>query len=376
MFQRRTTSPCGQHLSIHGCHDLGKSEKTGDAQHRSLANYSRVRHFSPFWFFGGAICKRPLNPVHSCGAVADCLITQTRVKFCSIVRPRSSGVDRGVQAAATIVSIPRECASSRVLGPHFLKRLSTYHRNPCQRIRESCQFPRRTSRHPPLQTDGQRPRHRKPARLSSGTGMTRRGFAKRLKVRAAAVAPTVPSIAGKAVTPHSVRHARALHALEATRDIRKVALWAWARKSADHGNVPAGRPGRQDRGPVGARTAGHSRRKFRGRAGSASGHVSGNPGTILWVENVIRPPPSEDRAESPERFPWKQGSRIGFRCPLAGTIPAANPAHSDRTVLHVRRLHPVSRLVNAWGGCARAFAGAVCAGSGEGARLPADRSLS
>ena len=60
---------------------------------------------------------------------------------------------------------------------------------------------------------------------SSGTGMTRRGFAKRLEVHAAAVAPTVPSIAGKVVTPHSLRHACALHTLEATRDIRKVALW-------------------------------------------------------------------------------------------------------------------------------------------------------
>ena len=35
----------------------------------------------------------------------------------------------------------------------------------------------------------------------------------------------VPSIAGKAVTPHALRHACALHTLEATSDIRQVALW-------------------------------------------------------------------------------------------------------------------------------------------------------
>ena len=35
----------------------------------------------------------------------------------------------------------------------------------------------------------------------------------------------MPSLAGKTVTPHSLRHACALHTLEATGDIRKVALW-------------------------------------------------------------------------------------------------------------------------------------------------------
>ncbi len=41
---------------------------------------------------------------------------------------------------------------------------------------------------------------------ASVTGMTRRGFAKRLKVHAEAAEPAVPSIAGRAVTPHSSRH--------------------------------------------------------------------------------------------------------------------------------------------------------------------------
>ena len=58
-----------------------------------------------------------------------------------------------------------------------------------------------------------------------GTGMTRRGFAKRLALHAQTAAHSVPSIAGKTVSPHLLRHACALHTLEATGDIRKVSLW-------------------------------------------------------------------------------------------------------------------------------------------------------
>ena len=58
-----------------------------------------------------------------------------------------------------------------------------------------------------------------------GTGMTRRGFAKRLALHAQTAAYSVPSISGKTVSPHLLRHACALHTLEATGDIRKVSLW-------------------------------------------------------------------------------------------------------------------------------------------------------
>ncbi len=58
-----------------------------------------------------------------------------------------------------------------------------------------------------------------------GTGMTRRGFAKRLSLHAQTAAHSVPSIAGKTVSPHLLRHACALHTLEATGDVRKVSLW-------------------------------------------------------------------------------------------------------------------------------------------------------
>ena len=53
----------------------------------------------------------------------------------------------------------------------------------------------------------------------------RHGFARRLSIHVAAAARKVPSIAGKRVTPHCLRHSCAVHTLEATRDIRKVSLW-------------------------------------------------------------------------------------------------------------------------------------------------------
>ena len=58
-----------------------------------------------------------------------------------------------------------------------------------------------------------------------GSGLTRRGFAKRVALHAETAARAVPSIAGKSVTPHALRHACALHTLEATGDIRQVGLW-------------------------------------------------------------------------------------------------------------------------------------------------------
>ena len=58
-----------------------------------------------------------------------------------------------------------------------------------------------------------------------GRGMTRRGFAKRLALHATTAARTTPSITQRNVSPHVLRHACALHTLEATGDIRKVSLW-------------------------------------------------------------------------------------------------------------------------------------------------------
>ncbi len=58
-----------------------------------------------------------------------------------------------------------------------------------------------------------------------GTGITRRGFAKRLQVHVQTATQSMPSLKSKQVTPHLLRHSCAHHALEATGDIRKVALW-------------------------------------------------------------------------------------------------------------------------------------------------------
>ncbi len=58
-----------------------------------------------------------------------------------------------------------------------------------------------------------------------GDRMSRDGLALRLQRHAKKAAAKVPSIATKPVTPHVLRHSCAVHTLEATGDIRKVALW-------------------------------------------------------------------------------------------------------------------------------------------------------
>jgi site-specific recombinase XerD len=58
-----------------------------------------------------------------------------------------------------------------------------------------------------------------------GEAMTRHGFASRLAVHVAVAEKSVPGLARKTVTPHVLRHTCAMHTLEATGDIRRVALW-------------------------------------------------------------------------------------------------------------------------------------------------------
>lgn len=55
--------------------------------------------------------------------------------------------------------------------------------------------------------------------------MTRSGFEYILAKHVATAARKVPSIAGKGVSPHVLRHTCAMHTLQATRDVRKVSLW-------------------------------------------------------------------------------------------------------------------------------------------------------
>ena len=61
---------------------------------------------------------------------------------------------------------------------------------------------------------------------SRGRGMTRHGFAHRLEVHVAAATRKMPSLAGKPVSPHVLRHSCALHTLDAVNsDLRKVSMY-------------------------------------------------------------------------------------------------------------------------------------------------------
>ena len=58
-----------------------------------------------------------------------------------------------------------------------------------------------------------------------GRAMSTDGFAYILKQHVATAARKIPSIEGKRVTPHVLRHSTAMTILHATGDIRKVSLW-------------------------------------------------------------------------------------------------------------------------------------------------------
>jgi site-specific recombinase XerD len=58
-----------------------------------------------------------------------------------------------------------------------------------------------------------------------GKPMTRSGFERVLDKHVAAAAAPCPSLRQKRVSPHVLRHTCALNTLQATRDMRKVALW-------------------------------------------------------------------------------------------------------------------------------------------------------
>lgn len=58
-----------------------------------------------------------------------------------------------------------------------------------------------------------------------GKRMSRDGFAYRLQLHVTKAGKAAPSITGKSITPHVLRHSCAMHTLQATGDVRKVALW-------------------------------------------------------------------------------------------------------------------------------------------------------
>jgi len=58
-----------------------------------------------------------------------------------------------------------------------------------------------------------------------GEPLTRSGVAYILRKHKAAAVARCPSLNGKSVTPHVLRHCAGMTILRSTRDIRKVALW-------------------------------------------------------------------------------------------------------------------------------------------------------
>jgi integrase/recombinase XerD len=60
---------------------------------------------------------------------------------------------------------------------------------------------------------------------AEGAPMTRAGFEYVLDKHARTAAETCPSLRGRSVSPHQLRHSCAVIMLQATHDIRKVALW-------------------------------------------------------------------------------------------------------------------------------------------------------
>jgi site-specific recombinase XerD len=58
-----------------------------------------------------------------------------------------------------------------------------------------------------------------------GRAMTRSGFERLLDKQVAAAAQRCPSLHDKHISPHTLRHTCALNLLQATHDLRKVALW-------------------------------------------------------------------------------------------------------------------------------------------------------
>lgn len=76
--------------------------------------------------------------------------------------------------------------------------------------------------------------------------MTRAGFGYILAKHVATASRAAPTIAGKGVSRHVLRHTCAMHTLQATRDVRKVSLRSPDRKARSarrHGAADA-EPGR------------------------------------------------------------------------------------------------------------------------------------
>ena len=71
--------------------------------------------------------------------------------------------------------------------------------------------------------------------------MTRSGFAYVLRKHVRAAEAAQPSLTGRRISPHTLRHTCALETLRATGDLRKVSLWLGHAQQSTTEILPAGR---------------------------------------------------------------------------------------------------------------------------------------
>ncbi|WP_369527129.1 tyrosine-type recombinase/integrase [Bradyrhizobium diazoefficiens] len=74
--------------------------------------------------------------------------------------------------------------------------------------------------------------------------MTRAGFEYVLDKHVRAAAEACPSLRSRSISPHQLRHSCAVIMLQATHDIRKVALWLGHRYPHNRGLSPHGSLGK------------------------------------------------------------------------------------------------------------------------------------
>src|SRR5579863_4594832 len=179
----------------------------------------------------------------SVGVSVDPRLSATISRFCSTVQtrrrsPRVITSTRGIRAPLRLIV----CASSAGSGPGTkigVASMANFHHSeitrrkvsPPNRLRKG-----RRERVLPLWKESVialrvwlvvREQRRDGALFLNAAGltMTRSGFEYILARHVAAAARCLPSIATKRITPHVLRHSCAMHMLQATRDVRKVALW-------------------------------------------------------------------------------------------------------------------------------------------------------
>ena len=93
--------------------------------------------------------------------------------------------------------------------------------------------------------------------------MSRSAVEKRLRLAAVAATTTCPSLAGRRISPHTLRHTTAMHMLQAGVDVTTLALWlGHADPATTHGYVEADLV-MKEKALLKLQPPGHRRRRFR-----------------------------------------------------------------------------------------------------------------